>query len=95
MKKILLLIVTFFSIIVLSYAQSFNAVQTNPYSLTELPMGYSAPAFADLDGDGDPDMMSGDYDGNFYYFRNDGTASSPSFAAVQINPFSLIRQDWG
>ena len=57
-------------------AQNFNSYQKNPFSLTD--MGHnSAPAFADLDGDGDLDMMSGDIYGEFYYFKNIGSSSSP------------------
>jgi hypothetical protein len=32
----------------------------------------SCPFFVDYDGDDDPDMVSGDYDGFFHYFENDG-----------------------
>jgi uncharacterized protein YuzB (UPF0349 family) len=70
-------------------APAFAAVQINPFSLSDVNVYYSAPAFADLDGDGDMDMISGDYYGNFYYFENIGTALAPDFAAAQVNPFSL------
>ncbi|HVN37584.1 MAG TPA: FG-GAP-like repeat-containing protein [Myxococcota bacterium] len=39
----------------------------------------SAPAFADLDGDGDFDMMSGNLAGTFVYYKNVGTATAPAF----------------
>jgi hypothetical protein len=39
----------------------------------------SAPAFADLDGDGDQDLLSGAYDGTFRYYENVGTVSAASF----------------
>ena len=69
-------------------APAFGAVQTNPFSLTDIGI-YSSPAFADLDNDGDLDLMSGDYYGDFYYFENTGTVSAPAFGPVQTNPFSL------
>jgi len=39
------------------------------------------PAFADLDGDGDFDLVAGSADGTFRYFENTGTAQAPVFAA--------------
>ncbi|MDB5471358.1 MAG: Cyclolysin, partial [Caulobacter sp.] len=40
--------------------------------------GYVAPAFADIDGDGDFDLFLGDY-GLGQYFENTGTATAPVF----------------
>ncbi len=41
------------------------------------------PGFADLDGDGLPDFLSSNSaDGSFNYYRNVGTAGSPSYALV-------------
>ena len=40
---------------------------------------HSTPAIADLDNDGDFDIMSGEYYGTFAYFENTGTAASPAF----------------
>ena len=33
---------------------------------------YSTPTFVDLDGDGDQDLISGENDGNFWFFSNTG-----------------------
>jgi FG-GAP-like repeat len=41
--------------------------------------GFMHPEFADLDGDGDLDLVSGPRYGEFYYSENTGTASSPAF----------------
>jgi Ca2+-binding RTX toxin-like protein len=51
---------------------------------------YSAPSFADLDGDGDLDAMIGEYDGVLNYYRNDGTALAPVFTEQTgaANPFN-------
>lgn len=37
-----------------------------------------APAFGDMDGDGDQDLILGDSDGKVHYYRNDGTAGGPA-----------------
>ncbi len=42
--------------------------------------GYAAPAFADLDNDGDYDVLIGAYDGYSYAYENTGTASSPTWS---------------
>jgi len=37
----------------------------------------AVPAFADLDNDGDYDLVLGDVDGSLHYYRNTGTPSNP------------------
>ena len=43
---------------------------------------YAAPAFADIDNDGDFDLVVGDSEGYVEYFRNDGDIVSPSWTHV-------------
>lgn len=72
-------------------AQTFNPIQMNPFGLTAVPTAtaWSTPWFVDLDGDGDKDIMSGDRPGDFHYYQNTGTASSPSFSTPVMNPFGI------
>jgi len=53
---------------------------------------YAAPAFVDIDGDGDLDAFIGEQDGVLNFFRNDGTASNPDLNAVTGvgNPFNGV-----
>ncbi len=69
-------------------AQAFETPVENPFGLT-LTDEISMPAFADLDGDGDLDLLVGEYYGNMKYYQNTGTATNPQFGASQTNPFGL------
>ncbi|MFC2029411.1 FG-GAP-like repeat-containing protein [Chloroflexota bacterium] len=72
---------------------SFTAVTDsgNPFDGVDVGVE-SAPGFADLDGDGDLDAFIGENEGIINYYRNDGTAASPSFTAVtgSLNPFDGV-----
>lgn len=50
---------------------------------------WSMPTLADLDGDGDLDLLSGANDGNLYYSENIGTATAPTYSSFDTNPFGL------
>ena len=66
---------------------SFFGPVANTFSNMALPSGI-APAAADLDQDGDLDILAGDASGNLIYFENTGTANIPSFSGNGVaNPF--------
>ena len=62
----------------------------NPSGVPSLP--FSQPRFADLDGDGDQDMVIGTTDDRPFYMKNTGTATVPSFTpepGIFVNVSSL------
>lgn len=72
-------------------APAFGAEQINPFGISIPGDSISVPVLGDLDGDGDFDLLSGSYYGNFHYYENTGTVAAPNFAAAQINPFGLME----
>jgi len=64
----------------------FDTLQINPFGLGG---GYltSAPAFVDIDADGDFDILGSDYYG--VYFENIGTNTTPAFDTARSKPFGL------
>ena len=44
---------------------------------------FSAPVFADLDGDGNPDLVVGEW-GTIHYFKNTGTHDNPEFPPLRL-----------
>ncbi len=69
---------------------AFAGASTNPFGLTAVG-ALSAPAFADIDDDGDLDLFVGDDYGDTFYFENTGSSVAPAFAAAQFNPFGLAN----
>ncbi len=67
---------------------SFALSVTNPFGLADVGLR-SAPAFADIDSDGDMDALIGTKDGDHYYFENIGTSNTPLFNFINLNPFNL------
>lgn len=71
---------------------AFASNLTNPFGLVRISsQNYNQLTIADLDQDGDLDIMAGDGSGDFYYFKNTGTASAPAFASEVKNPFNLVN----
>ena len=56
----------------------------------------SGPAFADLDGDGDQDLVTGSWGGRLYFFENTGTRAAPRFTERgDVKPVTLTLYDTG
>lgn len=82
-------------------AQSFQppAIDTFGFNSAVLVEAYyNHPAFADLDNDGDLDLMTAFstyddstelYTTHFYYYENVGTPEAADFADPQLNPFGI------
>jgi len=80
MKSILrLLLPAFFLTTAYGFAQPWvqNDAIFNPSGIPSLP--FSQPRFADLNGDGAPDMIIGNTDDLPYYMKNSGSATNPAF----------------
>jgi hypothetical protein len=71
----------------------FQENHVNMFSLQPVPSGVSSLeaslTSADLDNDGDLDILAGNADGDFFYYENIGIVTGPDYAAPQTNPFSL------
>ncbi|WP_193943783.1 FG-GAP repeat domain-containing protein [Sphaerospermopsis aphanizomenoides] len=63
----------------------------NPFNGIDVG-SFSAPTFADLDGDKDLDAVVGGVDGTLLYYRNTGTATNPVYVqqTSTANPFNGI-----
>ena len=62
----------------------------NPFSGASFDVGlYSIPDLVDIDKDGDLDMVSGAYDGRFWFFSNNNNGTYTVYAPTNSgNPFS-------
>ncbi len=72
---------------------NFTALAGTANPLSDVSVGYEdiVPTFADLDDDGDLDLVMGEYYGGLYYYENIGTRSQPDFTRTDvINPLYSI-----
>jgi hypothetical protein len=73
-----------------STSPAYSAPVTDPFGITANAAYFQNPTMADIDGDGDFDLLTAENYGAFAFYENTGTASNPSFAAAQANPFGLV-----
>lgn len=68
-------------------AQTFEG----PKNAFNIPKAYyyAFLEVADLDGDGDYDVLVGDYYNGLKFYENDGTPEKPEFLVPQVNPFGF------
>ena len=74
-------------------APSFATPVADPFGLTYSSVYITSfPELADIDGDGDYDLISSTvFNSAIQYFENTGTATAPAFAAPVTNPFGLVQ----
>lgn len=79
-----------------SSAPSFNEVTGSNNPANSIAVGREcAPDFADIDGDGDLDLIVGEYDVEINLFENTGTVSQPQFTEVTDSSFFKDGFDGG
>ncbi len=77
----------------------FSKIITDPFSGTKNPLDVvnetsnSAPAFVDIDADGDMDAFIGNHEGKVSYYPNSGSATDPVFskASENANPLASVN----
>ena len=69
-------------------APAYSDEGFNPFGIEDVG-DYASPALADLDGDGDLDLVIGESIGDTLVFTNTGSASAPAYSAPSTNPFGI------
>jgi len=72
-------------------APVFDTALVNPFALNSA-VNVAFLDAADIDDDGDIDLLVGQYYGSIAYYENLGTASSPLFAAPSLSPFGIAHR---
>ncbi len=75
-----------------SFVATFAAPVANPFGIVAAGPSttYVTPTLADLDGDGDMDLLRGANAGEFVYYQNTaGAGNTPIFATGAVSPFGL------
>ena len=62
--------------------QASRFVRDSTFDVKLERVSNATPTLADIDGDGDLDLLVGEMNGEFNYYRNDGTRTSPRFVMV-------------
>jgi len=71
---------------------NFAAGIETPALVSVTPQSYSAPEFADMDADGDPDLFLGNHSlGSILYFENTGTAANAAMSLIDSD-LNSVRQ---
>ena len=77
-----------------TYFENTGDANNPAFTETTLPAGLvdvgnrTQPVFADIDGDGDQDMVTGEFNGAVFYFQNNGSGFTQISGGA--NPFGLI-----
>lgn len=75
-------------------APAYGPLQTNPFGLTVILSAYVTPNFADLDNDGDQDVMSGNNSTHWHYYENISAAGANHYWVGGSGDWSDAANHW-